>query len=107
KQGSIGEIILWGEGNMKGYYKEEEKTKAVLKDNWLFTGDMAKEDEDGYYWMVDRKKDIIISGGVNIYPKEIENALSSHPKIADVAVVGVPNPDWGETVKAFIVVEDE
>src|SRR5690625_4415607 len=107
KQGSIGEIILRGEGNMKGYYKEEEKTKAVLKDNWLFTGDMAKEDEDGYYWMVDRKKDIIISGGVNIYPKEIENALSSHPKIADVAVVGVPNPDWGEAVKAFIVVEDE
>jgi len=105
--GEIGEIILRGEGTMKGYYKEEEKTKTVIRDNWLFTGDMAKRDKDGYYWMVDRKKDIIISGGVNIYPKEIENVLSTHPKIADVAVVGTPNPDWGETVKAFIVVEDE
>ncbi|WP_373895446.1 class I adenylate-forming enzyme family protein [Virgibacillus sp. CBA3643] len=107
KTGEIGEIVLRGEGNMKGYYKEEEKTKAALKDNWLYTGDMAKRDEDGYYWMIDRKKDMILSGGVNIYPKEIENVLSTHPEIADVAVVGVPNPDWGETVKAFVVPEGE
>jgi len=106
KTGEIGEIILRGEGNMKGYYKEEEKTKAVLNDNWFYTGDMAKRDEDGYYWLIDRKKDMIISGGVNIYPKEIENVLSAHPKIAEVAVVGVPNPDWGETVKAFVVLEE-
>src|SRR5699024_4983495 len=70
-------------------------------------GDMAKRDKDGYYWMVDRKKDIIISGGVNIYPKEIENVLSTHPKIEDIAVIGVPNPDWGETVKAFVVLKKE
>lgn len=105
--GEIGEIILRGEGNMKEYYKEEEKTKAVLHDNWLYTGDMAKQDEDGYFWLIDRKKDIIISGGVNIYPKEIENVLSSHPRIAEVAVVGIPNPDWGETVKAFVVLEED
>ncbi|GGJ97113.1 long-chain-fatty-acid--CoA ligase [Lentibacillus kapialis] len=107
KTGEVGEIILRGEGNMKGYYKEEEKTKAVLKNNWFYTGDMAQRDEDGYYWMIDRKKDMIISGGVNIYPKEIENVLSAHPKIAEVAVVGVPHPDWGETVKAFVVLEED
>src|SRR5699024_2662608 len=85
--------------------KEEEKTKEVLQDNWFFTGDMAREDEDGYYWMIDRKKDMILSGGVNVYPKEIENVLSAHPDIIEVAVVGVPHPDWGETVKAVVVPE--
>jgi acyl-CoA synthetase (AMP-forming)/AMP-acid ligase II len=103
RQGEVGEIVLRGEGTMKGYYKDEEKTKEVLKDGWLYTGDMAKQDKDGYYWVIDRKKDIIISGGVNIYPQEIEKLLISHPKVADVAIVGIPNPDWGETVKAFIV----
>lgn len=105
--GEIGEIILRGEGNMKGYYKNEEETKAVLKDGWIYTGDMARQDDDGYYWMIDRKKDIIISGGVNIYPKEIENVLITHPLVSDVAVVGVPNPDWGETVKAFVVLKEK
>ncbi len=105
--GEIGEIILRGEGNMKGYYKDEEQTKAVLKDGWLNTGDMAREDEDGFYWMIDRKKDIIISGGVNIYPKEIENLLLTHPLVSDVAIVGIPNPDWGETVKACVVLDGE
>ncbi|WP_371069399.1 class I adenylate-forming enzyme family protein [Sediminibacillus sp. JSM 1682029] len=104
EQGQVGEIILKGEGNMKGYYKEPEKTAETLKDGWLYTGDMAKRDEDGYYWVVDRKKDIIISGGVNIFPKEVEQMLLSHPAVADVAVVGVPHPDWGETVKAYVVV---
>lgn len=107
QKGEIGEIILRGEGNMKGYYKDEEQTNAVLKDGWLYTGDMAKQDEEGYYWVIDRKKDIIISGGVNIYPKEIENILITHPKISDIAVVGVPNPDWGETVKAYVVLDEE
>lgn len=107
KQGEIGEIILRGEGNMKGYYKDPEKTADALKGDWLYTGDMAKQDDEGFYWMVDRKKDMIISGGVNIFPKEIENLLITHPGIADVAVVGVPNPDWGETVKAFVVVDGE
>lgn len=103
--GEVGEIILRGEGNMKGYYKNEEETKAVLKDGWLYTGDMARQDKDGFYWMIDRKKDIIISGGVNIYPKEIENLLLTHPLISDVAVIGTPNPDWGETVKAYVVLD--
>ncbi len=107
QQGEIGEIILRGEGNMKGYYKDEEQTNAVLRGDWLYTGDMARQDEDGYYWVIDRKKDIIISGGVNIYPKEIENLLITHSKISDVAVVGVPNPDWGETVKAYVVLDEE
>ncbi|SET06288.1 feruloyl-CoA synthase [Oceanobacillus limi] len=107
KPGEIGEIILRGEGNMKGYYKDPEQTAAVLRGDWLYTGDMAMQDEDGYFWVIDRKKDMIISGGVNIYPKEIENLLITHPNIADVAVVGVPHSDWGETVKAFVVKEGE
>jgi acyl-CoA synthetase (AMP-forming)/AMP-acid ligase II len=106
-QGEVGEIILRGEGNMKGYYKDPVKTAETLRGDWLYTGDMAKQDEEGFYWVVDRKKDIIISGGVNIYPKEIEDQLLAHPQITDCAVVGVPNPDWGETVKAFVVIEGE
>jgi acyl-CoA synthetase (AMP-forming)/AMP-acid ligase II len=106
-QGEVGEIILRGEGNMKRYYKDPEKTSETLRGDWLYTGDMAKQDEDGFYWIVDRKKDIIISGGVNIYPKEVEDQLLAHPQITDAAVVGVPNPDWGETVKAFVVTEGE
>jgi acyl-CoA synthetase (AMP-forming)/AMP-acid ligase II len=102
--GEIGEIVLRGESVMKGYYKDEEKTKETIKNGWLYTGDLARRDEDGYIWVVDRKKDMIISGGVNIYPKEIEDVLRTHPAIADVAVVGVPHPEWGETVKAFVVV---
>nr|WP_219914611.1 AMP-binding protein [Thalassobacillus sp. CUG 92003] len=104
-RGEVGEIVLRGEGNMKGYYKDAEKTAEALQNGWLYTGDMAKQDEDGFFWVVDRKKDMIISGGVNIYPKEIENALLAHPRVADAAVVGVPHPDWGETVKAFIVTD--
>lgn len=106
-QDEVGEIILRGEGNMKGYYKDPVKTSEALRGDWLYTGDMAKRDKEGFYWMVDRKKDMIISGGVNIFPKEIENLLITHPLIADIAVIGVPNPDWGETVKAFVVVEGE
>ncbi|MBP1971535.1 acyl-CoA synthetase (AMP-forming)/AMP-acid ligase II [Virgibacillus natechei] len=106
-QGEVGEIILRGEGNMKGYYKDPEKTQESLRGDWLYTGDMAKQDEDGFYWVVDRKKDVIISGGVNIFPQEIENILNNHPQISDVAIVGVPNPDWGETVKAYVVMEGE
>ncbi|AEH47621.1 class I adenylate-forming enzyme family protein [Parageobacillus thermoglucosidasius] len=101
--GEIGEIALRGESVMKGYYKDEEKTKETMKDGWLYTGDLARRDEDGYIWVIDRKKDIIISGGVNIYPKEVEDVLRTHPDIVDVAVIGVPHPEWGETAKAFVV----
>jgi acyl-CoA synthetase (AMP-forming)/AMP-acid ligase II len=101
--GEIGEVILSGEGTMKGYYKNKEKTAETLKNGWVYTGDLARRDEDGYIWIIDRKKDLIISGGVNVYPKEVEDVLKTHPYIVDVAVVGVPHPEWGETVKAFIV----
>ncbi|SES30528.1 class I adenylate-forming enzyme family protein [Salipaludibacillus aurantiacus] len=104
--GEPGEIILRGEGNMVRYDKEPEKTAETLKDGWLFTGDMAKRDEDGYYWVIDRKKDMIISGGVNIFPKEIEEVLSTHPAVAECAVIGAPHEDWGETVTAYIAVKD-
>jgi len=106
ESGEIGEIILKGEGVMKGYYNNPEQTNEVVKNGWLYTGDMAKYDEEGYIYVVDRKKDMIISGGVNIFPKEIEETLSTHPNIAEVAVVGVPHHEWGETVKAFVVLKE-
>lgn len=99
--GEVGEILLRGEGNMLGYYKNDEATKAAFTGDWLKTGDLAKFDEDGFIWIVDRKKDLIISGGVNIYPKEIEEVLLSHPDIHETAVIGVPHAEWGETVKAY------
>lgn len=98
-----GEIILRTESMMKGYYGNPVATSETLRNGWLYTGDIARRDEEGYIWILDRKKDMIISGGVNIYPKEIEDILSMHPDIADVAVIGVPHPDWGETVLANVV----
>lgn len=105
--GEAGEIIIKSASVMSGYYKNEEATAEALKDGWLYTGDIARIDEDGYLWILDRKKDMIISGGVNIYPKEIEDVLTMHPSIADAAVIGVPHPDWGETVKAVLVARGE
>lgn len=105
--GEVGEILLRGEGNMIGYYKNEEATAETFTGNWLKTGDLARVDEDGYIWIVDRKKDLIISGGVNIYPKEVEDALVTHPLINEVAVIGVPHPEWGETVKAYFAASEE
>ncbi len=99
--GEIGEIVLRGEGNMIGYYKNPEATKAAFINEWVKTGDLARFDEDGYIWIVDRKKDVIISGGVNIYPKEIEDRILQFEGIFEVAVVGVPHEQWGETVKAI------
>jgi acyl-CoA synthetase (AMP-forming)/AMP-acid ligase II len=98
--GEIGEIILYGDGNMQGYYKNEEATAAAFINGWLRTGDLARMDEEGYLWIVDRKKDVIISGGITIYPKEIEELLLQFNGIAEAAVIGIPHPEWGETVKA-------
>ena len=98
--GEVGEIILFGEGNMKEYYKNPEETKNISIDGWVRSGDLARIDEEGYVYIVDRKKDVIISGGVNIYPKEIEDQMLQHDAIFEVAVFGVPHPEWGETVKA-------
>ncbi|MDI7740930.1 long-chain-fatty-acid--CoA ligase [Lysinibacillus fusiformis] len=98
--GEIGEVVLYGEGNMVGYYRDEEATKSAFINGWVRTGDLARFDEDGFIWIVDRKKDVIISGGVNIYPKEIEDRLLQFEGIFEAAVIGVPHEEWGETVKA-------
>lgn len=100
RQGEVGEIVLYGEGNMLGYYNNEEATKAAFINGWLKTGDLARTDEDGFIWIVDRKKDVILTGGVTVYPKEIEDAILLFDGIREVAVIGVPHQEWGETVKA-------
>ena len=92
---------------MLGYYNNEEATKEAFVGDWLKTGDLATVDDEGFMWIVDRKKDLIISGGVNIYPKEIEDVLVTHPAISEVAVVGVPHREWGETVKAYFAASEE
>ncbi|GAF19259.1 LOW QUALITY PROTEIN: long-chain-fatty-acid-CoA ligase [Bacillus sp. JCM 19046] len=99
--GEIGEIVLAGEGNMVGYYRNEQATKAAFIGEWLKTGDLARRDQDGYIYVVDRKRDVIISGGVNIYPKEIEDVLVTYDSIQEAAIIGIPHPEWGETVTAY------
>jgi len=98
----VGEIIVKGNGVMREYYKNPERTAETIKDGWLYTGDMGKFDRDGFIWFVDRKKDVIISGGENVYPIEIEELLQSHPKIHDVGVLGLPDERLGEIVVAVI-----
>ncbi|NVM56186.1 MAG: AMP-binding protein [Candidatus Helarchaeota archaeon] len=99
-----GEIAVRGDGIMQGYWNLKEKTKAVIdSEGWYYTGDMGKLDEEGFLYVVDRIKDMIVSGGENIYPAEVENALYSHPAVALCAVVGAPSPQWGEKVVAFVV----
>ncbi|GED69449.1 long-chain-fatty-acid--CoA ligase [Brevibacillus reuszeri] len=105
-QGEIGELAVCGPQVMKGYWNRPEETAAVLKDGWLFTGDMGYMDEQGYFYIVDRKKDMIIAGGFNIYPREVEEVLFEHPAIQEAAVIGVPDAYRGETVKAFIVFKE-
>ncbi len=102
KKGEVGELAVWGPGVMKEYYKNSEATKASLRNNWLFTGDMAREDEDGFIYLVDRKKDIIIVGGENLFPVEIEDFLQEHQDIQDAAVIGVPEERLGEIPVAII-----
>ena len=92
---------------MKCYYKNPEATEEVLKNGWLYTGDMARVDEDGFIWLVDRKKDVIITGGENIYPVQIEDFLRAHAKIKDVAVIGIPDNRLGEIAAAIISVKDD
>ena len=101
-RGEVGELCVFGPGVMTCYYKDEEATNEVLKDGWLFTGDMAMEDEDGFIFLVDRKKDVIISGGENLYPVQIEDYLRKNGKIKDVAVIGLPNPRLGEIAAAIV-----
>ncbi|GAV25492.1 long-chain fatty acid--CoA ligase [Carboxydothermus islandicus] len=104
--GEVGEIAVKGPQVMKGYWNRPEETKLVLKDGWLLTGDLGRMDEDGYLYIVDRKKDLIISGGYNIYPREVEEVLYEHPKVKEAVVIGVPDEYRGEVVKAFIVLKE-
>lgn len=104
--GEAGEIAIKGPQIMVGYYKKPEETKLALKDGWFFTGDIGKFDEDGYLSVVDRKKDMIIAGGYNIYPVELDDILMGHPKILEACTIGIPHEYRGETVKAFIVVKE-
>lgn len=101
-QGEIGEIIIRGNGVMSEYYRNPEKTAETIKNGWLYTGDLAKKDEDGFYWIVDRKKDLIICGGENVYPSEVEEVIQTHPKVHDVGVIGLPDDRLGEIVAAVI-----
>ena len=107
EHGEVGELAVKGAGVMKCYYNDEAATNAVLRDGWLFTGDMAQEDEDGFIFLVDRKTDVIISGGENIYPVQIEDFLRAHNAIKDVAVIGLPDERLGEIVAAVIEVKPE
>jgi acyl-CoA synthetase (AMP-forming)/AMP-acid ligase II len=104
-KGYPGELTIRGPGVMKEYYRNPEATRSVLVDGWLMTGDIAREDDDGFLWLVDRKKDVIITGGENIYPVEIEDWLQSHPKIQDVAVIGLPSLRLGEIATAIVQVK--
>ncbi|GAB3903203.1 hypothetical protein GCM10027612_69400 [Microbispora bryophytorum subsp. camponoti] len=99
----IGEIAVRGHNIMKGYYNRPEATAEVMKDGWFRTGDVARRDEDGYYFIVDRAKDMIIRGGFNVYPREIEEVLMTHPAVSLAAVVGVPHDSHGEEVKAYVI----
>ncbi|MDP6474259.1 MAG: AMP-binding protein [Alphaproteobacteria bacterium] len=106
-EGEVGELYSNSPYLFNGYWGKPEETAAVVRDGWVTAGDMARRDEEGYLFLVDRKKDMIISGGVNIYPREIEEVLIRHAGIADVAVVGAEDSYWGERVKAFVVAEGE
>ncbi|MBQ9808603.1 MAG: acyl--CoA ligase [Ruminococcus sp.] len=107
ERGQVGELYVKGPGVMTCYYRDEKATAETLKDGWLLTGDMAQEDEDGFIYLVDRKKDVIISGGENLYPVQIEDFLRSHPAIKDVAVIGLPDKRLGEIAAAIISIKEE
>src|SRR5690606_28186187 len=105
--GEIGEICIKGEQIMKGYLKNDDETMQVIKNGWLYSGDLGRLDEDGYLYIVDRKKDLIIRGGDNIYPIEVGNVLYQLPQVIDAAVIGIPDPIYGEIPKAIVVLVEE
>jgi long-chain acyl-CoA synthetase len=105
-QGEIGEILIKGQNVMKGYLNQPEATAESIKDGWFATGDMAKVDEDGYFFIVDRKKELIIRGGYNVYPREVEEVLYEHPAVREAAVIGVPHAELGEEVGAAVALKD-
>lgn len=105
--GQVGELVGRSEAMMIGYWQMPEETETKLKNGWLHTGDLARMDEDGYIYIVERKNDMIISGGVNVYPREIEEVLYGHPAVSEVSVIGLPDEHWGEIVKAVIVLKEK
>nr|MBA3359251.1 AMP-binding protein [Thermoleophilaceae bacterium] len=106
-QGEVGEIVIKGHNIMKGYWNREDATAEAIKDGWFYSGDMGKVDEDGYFFIVDRKKELIIRGGYNVYPREVEEVLYEHPAIQEAAVVGIPDDAMGEEVGAAIVLKED
>lgn len=104
--GEVGELLVKGPNVFVGYWNQPDKTKEALKNGWFYTGDLATQDEEGFLYIVDRKKDMIISGGENVYPVEVEQILYRHPNIKEVAIIGVPDERWGESVKAVVVLKD-
>ncbi len=105
-QGEVGEIVIRGHNIMKGYWQRPDATEEAMKGGWFHSGDMARVDEEGYFYIVDRKKDLIIRGGYNVYPREVEEVLYEHPKIREAAVVGIPHDEWGEEIGAAVVLHD-
>ena len=105
-QGEVGEIVIRGHNIMKGYWQRPDATEEAMRGGWFHSGDMARTDEDGYFYIVDRKKDLIIRGGYNVYPREVEEVLYEHPKIREAAVLGVPHDEWGEEIGAAVVLHD-
>jgi long-chain acyl-CoA synthetase len=102
----VGEIAIRGENVMKGYWQRPEDTATAIPDGWFRTGDLARTDDDGYFFIVDRKKEMIIRGGYNVYPREVEEVLYEHPKIREAAVVGIPDDEWGEEIGAAVVLHE-
>ncbi|MCR4317771.1 MAG: AMP-binding protein [Planctomycetes bacterium] len=106
-RGEVGEVCIKGGGVMKGYYNKPELTKEVLKDGWLHTGDVGRIDGDGFIFIIDRIKDLIIRGGMNVYPREVEEVLHMHPDVRDAAVVGIPDDEMGEEIVGFVSMKDD
>ena len=105
--GEVGELIVRGPNVMKGYYKLPEDSALAIRDGWLYTGDLARRDDEGYFYIVDRKKDIVIIGGYNVYPREVEEVLYAHEGVVEAAVIGLPDENFGEKVHAFVVLKDK
>ena len=105
-QGEVGEIVIRGHNVMKGYWNRPDATADTIRDGWFHSGDMATVDEDGYFFIVDRKKDMIIRGGYNVYPREVEEVLYEHPAVREAAVIGLPDDEYGEEVGAAVTLKD-
>ena len=105
-QGEVGEIVIRGHNVMSGYWQRPDATEEAIRDGWFHSGDMARVDEDGYFFIVDRKKDMIIRGGYNVYPREVEEVLYEHPAVREVAVIGIPHDEYGEEVAAAVTLKD-